>query len=848
MKLVVLYGLIIGVFLSFGSCRNTDDEFLPDDVLPTVPEGYVRMQITVPGLTPVSTYALSSVDETHVSTVDVLVFNSNSEYLCHAQGQTIATDNNDSNKKTFDVDLRAAGNITGAYVMVVANARDAVNTAVSTFVPSTTTKETVMQSMTFTSSGKWNTTGSSNFTPFPMWGMTASPVSLAGTNTISSISLIRSVARVDVGIKFPDSLIDGTEDAAGLGSTFTLEEVYLYNSLDKGSIAPYSGRYSGTTVTAPSVPTTPDPGINDSPVPSYLSSNGTVDGFDTDKRSCTGAIYMAEHAAGDRDALSTNPHLVIGGRYGSSTADITYYRLDFVSGSYPNQTFLPVLRNHRYRFNITKVDGPGYGSATAAAEERPVNLTYDLSATDESLTSYVYNGQYALGVSRDSYTLDSKSRSATLLVSTTYEKGYKAESDQGWLTIATAGKETTTANAPGSPTTLTFSVDTNTGGQRSGTITITSGRLTKEIFITQKNTADGFTVGTPSSSYSASGVTNASLSVTSSWSWSVNVKSDPNAIVTSFTRSGTGNGTFYFSLKANSLYYSPSATFTFFSPTNEFTPVVERIINQTASTAEYRPTAHGGWAGSNVYWDGNKLTFDDTGVDAHKHYQGVFFKWGGLVGIDPSGTTWIPASNMVYVPNWNSANPTASTWEAKTANSAGYTTWALIPYAGGTANLGDAPALAYLTNAGHDPANRKGDICRYLTETGAAPGSPTARWRLPIENEFSQGSYSMSGTFDTASSNTDATGKWQSSGMGGYTKTTGNFTSVFQPFFPPSGWRDPSAGSIAYLTHDGQYCSSSPRGANAYYLFFTPGNRVDLTGNAGRAERTYGLSVRCVKD
>ncbi|MDR1882593.1 MAG: hypothetical protein LBR26_07400, partial [Prevotella sp.] len=124
MKLVVLYGLIIGVFLSFGSCKNTDDEFRPD-AMPPVPEGYIRMQITVPGLAPAPTYALSTADETHVSTVDVLVFNaSDNTFLCHAVGQSIATDGNDSNKKTFDVDLRSAG-YRNSYVMVVANAHDA---------------------------------------------------------------------------------------------------------------------------------------------------------------------------------------------------------------------------------------------------------------------------------------------------------------------------------------------------------------------------------------------------------------------------------------------------------------------------------------------------------------------------------------------------------------------------------------------------------------------------------------------------------------------------------------------------------------------------------------------------
>ncbi|MDR1882245.1 MAG: hypothetical protein LBR26_05615, partial [Prevotella sp.] len=460
MKLVVLYGLIISVFLSFGSCKNTDDEFQPDDALPSVPEGHVRMHIIVPGLTPVSTYALGTADETHVSEVGVLVFGSDSKYLCYAAVTEPSKITGAGSIKTFDVDLRAAGNITDAYVMVVANA--AVDTL--GFAASRPTKETIMgEKMTFPSSGKWNVakTNDTDFTPFPMWGMTDSSVSLTSASSISSISLLRSVARIDVGLKFPDNVTDGTETGQGLtpSTTFTLEEVYLYNSLDKGSVAPYNGNYSGTTVTAPSIPTTPDPGTNNSPVPSYLSSNGTADGFDTNK-SCMRAIYMAEHAAGT-DALSDNPYLVIGGRYNGS-GTVTYYRLDFVSGNYPDQEFLPVLRNHRYRFNITGVAGPGYTSAALAAAARPVNLTYDLSATDESLASYVYDGQYALGVSRDSYTFDNTARTGiTLQVSTTYEKGYAAvSSNTSWLVI-TGGASTSTANAPGSPTTMTFSV---TGG------------------------------------------------------------------------------------------------------------------------------------------------------------------------------------------------------------------------------------------------------------------------------------------------------------------------------------------------------------------------------------------------
>jgi hypothetical protein len=37
MKPVLLFGFIISAFLSLGSCRNTDEEFLP---LPPLKDGY----------------------------------------------------------------------------------------------------------------------------------------------------------------------------------------------------------------------------------------------------------------------------------------------------------------------------------------------------------------------------------------------------------------------------------------------------------------------------------------------------------------------------------------------------------------------------------------------------------------------------------------------------------------------------------------------------------------------------------------------------------------------------------------------------------------------------------------
>jgi uncharacterized protein (TIGR02145 family) len=883
MKLVVLYGLIIGVFLSFGSCKNTDDGFLPDDVLSPVPEGYVRMQITVPGLTPVSTYALSPVDETHVSEVDVLVFDaSNDTFLCHAEGESVTTDGSDSNKKTFDADLRAAGN-GNAYVMVVANAHDAVQTAVTSFT-SSTTKETAMQSMTFASSGKWNVTGSNNFKPLPMWGMTPAPVSLGGASSIPSISLLRSVARVDVGIKFPDSQVDGTETGQGLtpSTTFTLEEVRLYNSLDKGSIAPYNGNYSGTTVTASSIPTSPAPGINDLPVPSYLSSNGTVDGFDANKFSCTGAIYMAEHAAGSDATLSTNPYLVIGGKYGGSASPVTYYRLDFVSGSYPNQTFLSVLRNHRYRFNITGVSGPGYTSADLAST-RPVNFTYDLSATDESLTSYEYDGQYALGVSQDEYVLDRAStadafkKNNILEISTAYGSYTAASSDPDWLRFGStfgSGTATVTNTAANTLSTHTFCVTANPGNsERSATITVTSGRLEKKITVRQKGA--GFEVSGFLASYPANGNVATPPKVKSSYPWRVNVKSDPDAIIQTFTASGTGTGsdeTFTFTLKNNTSMYTGSistAILEFFSPTGEFEPA-ERIIKLPGGQSTYIPTAHKGWAGSNIYWDisRNCLTFDDTpdtnptgDATGHEGYQGVFFKWGSLVGTDPmrstgSGSTW-SSDNWVYVPNYNSASPNLSAWNRTTAGSA--YTWNEINYADGNivGNItASNRAILYEVTTPANISNHRGDICRYLTETGAAPGAATGmKWRMPTYDEFSAATTNYPIKPSTNTSWPDYTSSFTGNAYGTWTvvnassivvgrRKTNEPSGAYQPFFPAIGYRS-SDTKLHRVGDHGPYWSSSPyNSSNAYSLNFYN----DTVTTTSYDERTLGFPVRCVKE
>ena len=62
-----------------------------------------------------------------------------------------------------------------------------------------TPKDEVLRKITFSASGNWNTAGPSDYTPFPMWGESTTAQSITSATTLGSITLLRALARIDVG-------------------------------------------------------------------------------------------------------------------------------------------------------------------------------------------------------------------------------------------------------------------------------------------------------------------------------------------------------------------------------------------------------------------------------------------------------------------------------------------------------------------------------------------------------------------------------------------------------------------------------------------------------------------------
>jgi hypothetical protein len=242
------------------------------------------------------------------------------------------------------------------------------------------------------------------------------------------------------------------------------------------------------------------------------------------------------------------------------------------------------------------------------------------------------------------------------------------------------------------------------------------------------------------------------------------------------------------------------------------------------------------WAGSNIYWDGEKLTFREanySGPDAY--FQGVYFKWGSLVGISP--VDGFSSTTTLYVYDEDQGK-----WTAPTI--AQGESWADIPYntlAGSNVRTADNLGTAEL-----------GDICRFI----GLHGGP-ANYRMPRSDEFELGGdhtvatayywvgippaavigWTSGGAFNGSVPSTMANGQqlYGSDGVAGYAVNCGSV-------FPAVGRRGYSDGSLSGVGSTGWYWSTSGHtSANAYVWNYGNGGP-----NAGFIDRQNGLPVRCL--
>jgi uncharacterized protein (TIGR02145 family) len=250
------------------------------------------------------------------------------------------------------------------------------------------------------------------------------------------------------------------------------------------------------------------------------------------------------------------------------------------------------------------------------------------------------------------------------------------------------------------------------------------------------------------------------------------------------------------------------------------------------------------FASTNIYWNGMFLTFGEFYYDPvaqnQQKYQGVFFKFGSLVGISPQGT-WGNSTTTLYVPKSPSASyeTTAAGTHAEWTG----TTYAAIPYVSAGSEIQNRNNRYVMDTVGTSQlAQMKGDICKYLPSVGHAHSAPPGKsWRLPTSAELGtlNNTWGSNGWIKVGSF-----GSYTTSISGGYDTAIpsgGNF-GVPGNFFPASGHRD-TEGVLYNTGRSGDYWSGSVYNAtNGYALYFHNGGATTYHN----ADRQYAFAVRCV--
>jgi hypothetical protein len=312
-----------------------------------------------------------------------------------------------------------------------------------------------------------------------------------------------------------------------------------------------------------------------------------------------------------------------------------------------------------------------------------------------------------------------------------------------------------------------------------------------------------------------------------------------------------GDNPFY--VKINSVTLSDGSSKTFTDLVASFT---KPLLSGRSYSLQITFKKGIAWAGSNIYWDGNKLTFEPTGYSGPKsNYQGVFFQWGSLVGVSPAalpengdfqvGTSGNPATGTpIYVYHggiWQQTN-VATAYDT----GVGGFMWGAIPR---MAPLGANDNYLYEND---DFANNQGDICKFI----GLHGGPTA-YRMPIIAEFVPDPWGDWNSWDSGAPNDTPVAGWTRTGGGSWSTdntdqahpggTKNDFTSGASHtgrLFPAAGGRG-VGGELWGIGSSGGYWSGSAGDSSDAYRFSFASSGVGKSSSDDGREAGY--PVRCVK-
>ncbi len=498
-RFVASLGALLLLALSLVGCQDTlldrtqpdpaSPEQIGDDVTDRL-DGAVTVSIAydTPALRLPHTRAALTVDqesELKLETTRVMVFNDNGDYQYDAPLTKIDRSTTDKQEGNLIVQIKPGK---GLGIVVLANlTEEEKGREVSG------KKDKILKTFAYSVD---KTTDFAK-TGLPMWGELAQQTidpDVSAVQTISTIHLLRAVARVDVGLNMSQvdnktgkdgdfeeesqKLISTIVDPANKSSKkvkWTLLETKFYNAATQGLVAPSKGKYT----VSDEKPKAMAPSLPDTPGKQTLTYEDVTGNLlkrviyvpETDNPAPTATQSGTETTPEEQSQYLARPYLIVKLSYkevdesnnvkAGGAEGTTYFRIDFLKRegkeATATYTYLPLLRNHRYKVDIRNIGGLGFEKEEDAMEGPSANIMYNVLVWDESkMSDVVYDGQYMLGVSKNLVTTYKSGSSMQLKVQTSWPKGFTIEGlPEGFTVDPTPGAGNTFATTDEVPLSLT---------------------------------------------------------------------------------------------------------------------------------------------------------------------------------------------------------------------------------------------------------------------------------------------------------------------------------------------------------------------------------------------------------
>jgi hypothetical protein len=405
---------------------------------------------------------------------------------------------------------------------------------------------------------------------------------------------------------------------------------------------------------------------------------------------------------------------------------------------------------------------------------------------------------------------------ASTTVSTNVATGWTASTTDSWITV------TKGSGANGENVTFSVQANSSTLARTGGILLQASGAKDFTINVSQAGVPVTLSVNPASVSVgyeASSGSATVSTNVTAGWSASTS-----DTWITLTKSSGISGESVTFSTQATTLFTTRAGTITLSA--GGITTAL--TVNQAAL-----PIAT--FAYSNIYISDGHPTFATSPDDTKSKYQGIYFKWGSLIGISPDGSDHISYSKK-------KVEFTPSEYSGSSIND----NWSSVPYTTEN-NVADNPDENYFLTVygtiGYNAATGQGDICRYISDKNWVSG----RWRMPTANECQRLYLLAESSVGSGIKLTNVNKSGTTSIDTGWSMGSGNS----QRFFPAGGRRILSDGStMSYWGMDGYYWTASPAitpvSNMASEFDFNMSNTPTI--NFSEEETSDGHTIRCVQD